>query len=170
LEETDNSFPYSGVTAFRPPLQWTLTTNDKYYGTHVRSAYVVRSGNGNQTATWKIPVPAGGGMYELFYYVTRMNDGRGGGGSQQRGGGGQQQNPGNMEYQFKIKYKIGEDNFSEESAYIYFKKVNADGWYKLGIGAFSLTEGDTMRVTLSNNTKSKTLVVADAVKIAKRAY
>ena len=161
LEETDNSFPYSGVTSFRPPLQWTLTTNERFYGTHVRSAYVVRNGNGNQTATWKIPVPAGGGMYELYYHLTRAIDGRG----DRRGG---DQNAGNIEYQFKVKYRVNEKDFSEESAYIYFRKVKADGWNKLG--NYFLSEGDTARVTLSNNTKSKTLVVADAVKIVKRQY
>jgi len=172
LEETDNSFPYSGVTAFRPPLQWTLTTNDRYFGTHVRSAYVVRSGSGGQTATWKIPIPAGGGNYDLFYHLTRQNEGRGmPGQAQQRGGGGgggQQQGTGNIEYQFKVKYKVGESGESNESAYINFRRVNSDGWFKLGSYFFS--EGDTARVTLNNNTKGRTLVVADAVKIVKRQY
>ena len=61
----DDSFPYSGVSNWRPPLRWTLTTNDKYYGTHIRSAYVVRSGSGTQTATWRIPVPESG-QYDLY--------------------------------------------------------------------------------------------------------
>jgi len=65
----DNSFPYQGVSGRRPPLQWTLTTNDKYYGTHIRSAYVIKSGSGNQTATWKVPVPSTG-LYDLYFYVV----------------------------------------------------------------------------------------------------
>jgi len=87
----DNSFPYSGVSNWRPPLQWTLTTNDRYYGTSIRSAYVIKSGSGAQTATWKVPVPERG-EYELYFYLTRTDNfrpgGGGGGGGGNRGGGG----------------------------------------------------------------------------------
>jgi hypothetical protein len=69
----DDSFPYSGVSNWRPPLRWTLTTNDKYYGTHIRSAYVVRSGSGTQTATWRIPVPESG-QYDLYYWVYKPDE------------------------------------------------------------------------------------------------
>jgi hypothetical protein len=154
LEEVgDNSFPYSGVSSWNPPLQWTLTTNDKYYGTHVRSAYVVKSGKGSQIATWKIPVPAAG-LYDLFYYVTKTEDARNRRWDQGRGRGGSS----DAEYQFKLKYDNGEEN-----AYINIRHAN-DGWSILGTYFFS---EDTVRVTLSNNCKLN-MVVADAVKIAKR--
>ena len=154
----DNSFPYSGVSPWRPPLQWTLTTNDKYYGTHVRSAYVIKSGSGSQTATWKIPVPSDG-LYDLFFYVTKPDDPRRRGQQQQQ----QQQNRGRRgssddEYPFKVVYD-GE----EENAYINVTRVN-EGWNLLGTYFFSQ---DTVKVTVSNNTKLRT-VIADAVKITKR--
>lgn len=41
----DTSFKYSGVSDWRPPLQWTATTNANYYGKYIRSAYVIKSGN-----------------------------------------------------------------------------------------------------------------------------
>jgi hypothetical protein len=52
VEETP--FKYSGISWWRPPLQWTATTNDRYYGKYIRSAFVIKSGDGSQTATWKV--------------------------------------------------------------------------------------------------------------------
>ena len=64
----DNSFRYSGVSNWRPPLQWTLTTNVNLW--HPYSLGLCnQSGSGNQTATWKIPV-LDAGQYDLFYWVT----------------------------------------------------------------------------------------------------
>jgi ABC-type transport system involved in multi-copper enzyme maturation permease subunit len=146
----DHSFRYSGVSEWRPPLEWTLTTNDKYYGTHVRSAYVIKSGAGSQTATWKIPVPAVG-QYDLFYYVYRpmeVNNRRGGG----RPGGG------DTEYNFKVKY-----DGDEENAYIDVRRSN-EGWSLLGTYYFNK---DTVQVVLTNDCNLRS-VTADAVKIVRR--
>lgn len=150
----DNSFRYAGVSDWRPPLQWTLTTNDKYWGKHVRSAYVIKSGTGSQTATWKIPVPEAG-RYDLLYYVYKPDElrrGRGGG----RGGRGR--TGGDTEYHFKVKYDGDEDN-----AYINLQR-SEEGWSIVGTYFFS---DDTVQVVLGNNSKLRT-VTADAVKIVKR--
>lgn len=152
----DNSFRYSGVSSWRPPLQWTLTTNDKYYGTHVRSAYVIKSGSGSQTATWKIPVPDAG-QYDLYYYVYKPDElrrGRGRG----PGGGGRGRSGGDPEYHFKVRY-----DDDEENAYINLQR-SEEGWSILGTYFFS---NDTVQVVLSNNCKLRT-VTADAVKIVRR--
>lgn len=146
----DNSFRYSGISNWRPPLQWTLTTNDKYYGTHVRSAYVIKSGSGSQTATWKIPVPSAG-QYDLYYYVYKPDDARRG----RRGGGG---GGGDSEYHFKVKY-----DEEEEHAYVDIRRSD-EGWSLLGTYYFS---GDTAQVVLSNDCKLRS-VTADAVKIVRR--
>jgi hypothetical protein len=146
----DNSFLYQGVSDWRPPLQWTLTTNNKYYGRHIRSAYVIKSGSGNQTATWKIPVPAIG-RYDLYYYTFRQENRRGG-----RGGGRERGE--DAEYNFKVKYDGG-----EEKAYINIRNIE-EGWNLLGTYFFN---GDTVEVVLSNEFKSR-LVTADAVKVVKR--
>lgn len=150
----DDGFPYSGVSDWRPPLQWTLTTNDKYYGAHIRSAYVVKSGSGNQTATWKIPV-LDAGRYDLFYWVYKPDELR-----RRRGGGrrGGRSGSGDAEYHFKVKYNGHEDN-----AYIDLQQ-SEEGWSELGTYFFS---NDTVEVVLGNNTKLRT-VTADAVKIVKR--
>lgn len=153
----DNSFRYSGVSGWRPPLQWTLTTNDKYWGTHVRSAYVIKSGSGSQTATWKIPVPEAG-QYDLFYYVYKPDELRRGRGRGQGGRGGRGSSGGDAEYHFKVQYDGDVDN-----AYINLHR-SEEGWSILGSYFFS---DDTVQVVLSNNSKLRT-VTADAVKIVKR--
>jgi hypothetical protein len=156
LDQTDDhSFRYSGVFPWRPPLQWTLTTNDRYYGTHIRSAYVIRSGNGSQTATWKIPVPDKG-QYDLYFYLASSPDitnaGRG------RGRRGRSGDSGDPEYRFKVKY-----DGDEERAYINLKRLS-DGWNLLGTYYFN---EDTVNVILTNESKVSS-VTADAVKIVRR--
>lgn len=146
----DHSFRYSGVSNWRPPLQWTLTTNDKYYGTHVRSAYVIKSGSGSQTATWKIPVPVKG-QYDLYYSVYKPDDVRRGG--RNRGGGS-----GDTEYHFKVRY-----DDEEEEAYVDLRRSD-EGWNLLGTYYFN---EDTVKVILTNDCKLRS-VTADAVKIVKR--
>ena len=152
----DDSFPYSGVQSWRPPLQWTLTTNDKYYGTHIRSAYAIKSGNGNQTATWKVPVPEKG-LYDLFYYITLQDDQRNR--SQNNRGGNNSGSSGKMEYHLKVQYDNDVDH-----AYINLRRAE-DGWNR--VGAYYFSE-DTIKVVLSNDIANVRMVTADAVKIVKR--
>jgi ABC-type transport system involved in multi-copper enzyme maturation permease subunit len=156
LDQMDKgSFDYSGVSNWRPPLQWTLTTNDRYYGTRVRSAYVIKSGSGNQTATWKVPVP-NAGTYDLFYWVYKPDDVRHRGGWGR--GGGRGRTRGDAEYRFQVHYDGGED-----AAYIDLRRAD-DGWSLLGTYFFS---EDTVRVVLSDECKLRS-VTADAVRIVRR--
>lgn len=140
----DVSFKYAGVSPWRAPLQWTATTNASYYGKYIRSAYVIKSGNGSQTATWKVPVPSVG-RYEVFYYVSKDNEMK-------------YNNRVEGEYHFKVYY----DNEVEE-AYIDLGKAN-EGWEQLGAYYFG---ADTARIVLTNECKLRS-VTADAVKIVKR--
>ena len=149
----DNSFRYSGVSSWRPPLKWTLTTNEKYYGTHVRSAYIIKSGNGSQTATWKIPVPDAG-QYELYYWVYKPDELRRGG----RRGGGRGRSGGDAEYHFKVKY-----DGDEENAFINLQSAE-EGWSIVGTYFFS---EDTVEVVLGDDSKLRS-ITADAVKIVRR--
>jgi hypothetical protein len=133
-------------------LQWTLTTNDKYYGKHVRSAYVIKSGSGSQIATWKIPVPESG-QYDLYYYIYKPDELRRGRGRRGRGRTG-----GDPEYHFKVRY-----DGDEENAYINLQR-SEEGWSILGTYFFS---NDTVQVVLSNDSRLST-VTADAVRIVRR--
>lgn len=151
LDRVDNhSFRYSGVSEWRPPLQWTLTTRDKYYGTYIRSAYVIKSGTGNQTATWKIPVPRAG-QYDVYYYVYKSDELR-----NENNGARNKRN--DMKYHFKICY-----DRDEEEAYMDMMSSD-EGWNLLGNYYFN---EDTVRVVLTNETKLRT-VTADAVKIVRK--
>lgn len=141
----DDSFKYSGVSWWRAPIQWTPTTNAGYYGEFVRSAYVIKSGNGKQTATWKVPLPEHG-TYEVYYYVYKDSEVR----WQRREG----------EYHFRID--AGKET---EDAYLNLRR-SEDGWERLGVYYF---ETDTARVVLNNECKLRT-VAADAVKFVKRNY
>lgn len=140
----DTSFKYVGTPWWRPPLQWTATTNEGYYGKYIRSAYVIKSGNGGQTATWKVPVPESG-QYDLYYHVLKDNELRWN--DRARG-----------EYHFKVMYDNG-----VEDAYIDLRKAN-DGWEQVGT---YFINSDTIRVVLTDECKLRT-VTADAVKIVKR--
>lgn len=140
----DTSFKYSGVSEWRPPLQWTATTNNNYYGKYIRSAYVIKSGNGSQTATWKVPIPAEG-QYDVYYYVSKNNEIR----YNDRAEG---------EYRFKVRQGTG-----SEDAYINLRRAN-EGWEQFGVYYFT---ADTAYITLSNECKLRS-VAADAVKLVKR--
>lgn len=142
VEET--SFKYSGVPWWRPPLQWIATTNANYYGKYIRSAYVIKSGNGTQTAMWKVPVPEAG-QYDLYYHVFKDNELR-------------WNNHLQGEYHFKVMYDDG-----VEDAYINLRKAN-EGWEQVGTYFFS---ADTIQVVLTDECKLRS-VTADAVKIVKR--
>ena len=105
---------------------------------------MIKSGNGSQTATWKVPVPSAG-QYDVYYYVSKDNELKY---NKQAGG----------EYHFKVEY----DEEMEE-AYIDLRKAN-EGWEPIGTYYFS---SDTVRVVLTNECKLRS-VTADAVKIVKR--
>ncbi|MDR1646073.1 MAG: ABC transporter permease subunit [Tannerellaceae bacterium] len=139
----DSPFPYAGVT-WRAPLQWTATTNAGYYGKYIRSAYVIRNGNGSQTATWKVPVPSPG-HYDVYYYMSDVY---------------RQNNPNRRaaEYHFRISY----DGDTEDT---YLNLSTADkGWTSIGAYYFS---SDTIRIALTNDCDWRR-ISADAVRIVKR--
>ena len=147
LDKVDeDSFKYRGVSWWRSPLEWTLTTDAAYYGKYIRSAYVVKSGKGDQLATWKAQIPEEG-QYELYYYVYRSPDIRYG-----------RHFRGKTEYKFKIEY--GDES---EDGYIDVRRAN-DGWER--IGTYYFKEGP-VSVTLSNKTELRS-VTADAVKFVRK--
>jgi ABC-type transport system involved in multi-copper enzyme maturation permease subunit len=144
LDKTeDASFPYAGVNR-RLSFRWTATTHADYYGKYIRSAYVIRNGNGSQTATWKVPVPSPG-YYDLYYYMSDVyhqgND-----------------NSYSAEYRFRIAY-------DEETEDAYLNLQTADkGWTPIGA---CYVASDTIRITLTNECEWRRLS-ADAIRIVKR--
>lgn len=145
----EEDFKYVGVQPWRVPSRWTATTDGRYYGQSVRSAYVIRSGDGRQFAKWSVPIPESG-RYDLYYHVkvpdeVRWRDRR-------RGG--------KNTYHFLIKN--GEE---EDEVEINLKKVE-DGWVQLGTTL--RIDSDTIYVTLSDKTTDVRMVIADAVKLVRK--
>jgi len=54
LNEVENTSKYSGMNWWRPPTNWTATTNSDFYGEYVRSAYYIKGGEGNLSANLTI--------------------------------------------------------------------------------------------------------------------
>ncbi|MDD4823290.1 MAG: xanthan lyase [Bacteroidales bacterium] len=163
----DEDFKYHGFSEWRAPFNWTPTTDNGFFGKAIRSAYVIRSGDGSQYATWHVPLD-GPGTYDVYYYVRRpeqmrwnmevsVSGGRGGRGGD-RGGRGGQGGRDDQSYVFSINY----DGTKEETL-LDLRRAD-DGWQELGSYTFYC---DTVDVVLSNKTKLST-VTADAVKFVKR--
>jgi ABC-type transport system involved in multi-copper enzyme maturation permease subunit len=128
------------------PVTWSLSANSDYFGKTEHSALVVRSGDGNKTATWKKTLPAPG-YYDVYVWLT----------SQRRfgpGHGRDNDNEQNGKYTYSVKHDDGVEKIELEL------KDFEKGWNLLG--SFYLS-GDTATVTLTD-AGGADKVVADAVK------
>ena len=140
----DNKTKYSGFSGWRPPRNWTLTTNSSFYGAFVRSAYYIRSGEGNRKVSWHIPIKEAG-YYQVYAYVYK--DSRG---------------PRRHSESGSYHYIIHHDDGNEE-AEMDLQSASA-GWNSLGNYYFS---PDTAVIELTNQSEAR-LVVADAIKLIKQ--
>ncbi|MEO1259812.1 MAG: hypothetical protein AAFZ15_13550 [Bacteroidota bacterium] len=141
-EEED--FKYKGTKVWRPPLNWTATTDDEFFGEFVRSAFYIKAGDGTKEAKWKIPITEPG-RYDVFYHVFKdesFNWWR-----DQKGS-----------YHFKIPHENGQDEPTIE-----LSQQTPSGWTSLGDYEFA---ADTITISLTNETKLRA-VFADAVKLVR---
>ena len=141
-EEAD--FKYQGTRVWRPPLNWTATTNDHLFGEFIRSAFYIKAGDGSKEAKWRIPVTEPG-RYDVFYHVYKdqsFNWNRDQTGS----------------YQFIIPHQNGIDRPTLE-----LNRQTPGGWTSLGDYVFT---SDTITITLSNESRLRA-VFADAVKLVR---
>ena len=144
LKEKPNQSKYSGINFWRPPTNWTATTNSDFYGEYVRSAYYIKGGTGDLKAAWKIPLKKTG-YYDVFAYMYKArNFGRGG---DDRGNKG--------EYHFIIHSDEGEQEIVIDN-----DNVEA-GWNHLGTYNF---DTETALIELSNKSELR-MIFADAVKV-----
>ena len=139
-----DDFKYKGSIIWRPPLNWTPTTNDRLFGEFIRSAYYIKAGDGSKEAYWKVPL-RGAGRYDVFYHVYKDVSFRWN--RNQKGS-----------YQFVIPHDSGTDRPTLE-----LTRQIPDGWFRLGDYYFS---SDTVTVTLTNESRLRA-VFADAVKFVK---
>ncbi len=142
MKSTKSKQKYSGFS-WRTPIDWTLTTNDAFYGKYVKSAEFARAGSGDHKAIWKIPVKEAS-FYDVYYYIDQKKFER-----YNRGRPGQ--------YQFIIQH----NNETDEP--LLSLKSSEPGWNSLGSYYFS---ADTAVIELTNKSDGR-IVVADAVKLVK---
>ena len=140
----EEGFKYKGTRVWRPPLNWTATTNDEFFGEFVRSAFYIKAGDGAKEAKWNIPITEPG-RYDVYYHVYKDRSFRWN--RNQRGS-----------YQFTIPHQNGVDNPKIE-----LNRDSPAGWTALGDYSFS---ADTVTISLSNETKLRA-VFADAIKLVK---
>ena len=142
VTEEESTLKYVGVNWWRPPTNWTATTSTDFYGEYVRSAYYIKGGEGNLSATWNVPLKKEG-YYDVYYHLYK---------GRQRG---RDRGDEKGEYNFKI-YSDGEE---EDVA---LAVQNADnGWNHLGSFFFS---PDTAKIVLTNKSELR-MIYADAVKL-----
>jgi len=136
---------YKGIAFWNPPVEWTLTTNEQFYGKQIRSAYYLKSGTGDRKVTWNVPVKVVG-YYKLLAYIPKV-----------RGGWNRNEKKIDEEYNFTIFHDDGQDH------QVVNMKNNDSGWMEIGSYHFS---PDTVKIELSNLSKAK-IIFADAVKLVK---
>lgn len=142
VKEKEGKSKYSGINRWRPPTNWTATTNSDFYGEYVRSAYYIKGGEGDLKAIWNVPVKKAG-YYDVYFHLYKMRGGR------------RDRQEAKGEYNFTI---YGDDGAEDVAMAV----QNADdGWNHLGSFYFA---PDTAKIELSNKSELRQ-IFADAVKI-----
>lgn len=143
IKEEEKKRKYEGINWWRPPMNWTATTNDEFYGEYVLSAHYIKGDSeGKMKATWNVPVKKAG-YYDVYFHLDKMRS-RGRDRKEEKG---------------TYNFTIHADDGPEEAA---LEVHNAEkGWCHLGSFYFS---SETAVVELSNKTDLR-FVFADAVKI-----
>ena len=142
IKEEEKTSKYQGVSWWRPATSWTAITNDELYGEYVRSGYYIKGGEGDQVATWNVPIQ-NAGYYDVYYHLYKMSP----------RGRNREEDKGN--YNFTI---YGDDGPEEAALDV---QSAEGGWVNLGSYYFS---PDTAKIELSNKTQQR-MVFADAVKL-----
>ena len=162
IQNDNDEQKYVGIRFNRPPNSWKATAQAQFYGKYVLSAYVTANGNGDRKAIWNGNIKETG-MYEIYFYISKMpTRGRGGPGGGGGSGGGQRGPEGRNEnqeqsegsYLLTVFHDDGEDEVNIDIA------TAEDGWNL--VGTFYLSQGPA-KVLLSNETEGN-IVIADAVK------
>jgi len=142
--KNNKQLKYKGIVFWNPPVEWTLTTNEQFYGKQIRSAYYLKGGNGDRKVTWNVPLKVAG-YYKLSAYIPKIR------------GGWNRDEKTDEEYNFTIFHDDGQDH------QVVNMKDNDSGWMEIGSYHFS---PDTVKIELSNLSKARN-IFADAVKLIK---
>ncbi len=145
-ESKDNDLKYKGMNLWNPEVEWTLTTNEQFYGKQIRSAYYCKGGTGDRKAIWSVPIKDGG-YYKVYAYIPKIRFGF------NRDGGNQPEET----YNYNVTYDDGVDHP------VVKPDPRESTWVEVGTYHFS---SDSAKIELTNNSKAKT-VYADAIKLVK---
>jgi hypothetical protein len=143
-KETEGAQKYTGLNYWRPPANWSATTNSDFFGEYVRSAHYIKAGDGSMKAKWHVPIEEAG-YYDVYYHLYKPRR------------FGRRGNDDNGEYQFFI---YSDEGTEEQSLGI---QSAEEGWNHLGSYYFA---PDTALVELTNKSQSR-IVFADAVRLVK---
>ena len=141
----DNELKYKGMNLWNPEVEWTLTTNEQFYGKQIRSAYYCKGGTGDRKAIWSVPIKAGG-YYKVYAYIPKIRFGF------SRDGNQPEEN-----YNFNVTYDDGVDHP------VIKPDPRESTWVEVGTYHFS---SDSAKIELTNNSKART-IFADAIKLVK---
>lgn len=160
-EETER-INYRAINPWWTPSTWTPTAHSGMFGQTIRSALVVRSGDGSNTARWST-VMEEAGFYDIYVYIPvsamyRGSTGRGRGDRSGDRGRGRRGGPEFADKGTVYHYQVTSNEGTEEVAFALDRPE--DGWNRLGTFHFP---ADTATVMLTNMTNGSR-VVADAVK------
>ena len=145
-----------------PPGSWTPIVDQSYYGRLVRSAYMIKAGEGKKKVAWNIALKESGD-YDIFFYYDGMSGYFLRGfirGMREGQRGGQPRRPPSQQIE---RHFIVFHEGREEKVVIDLQNAQ-QGW--ILIGTFRLENGSA-RVELTDENKSS-LVIADAVKWTKK--
>ena len=144
-DNQENELKYKGMNLWNPEVEWTLTTNEQFYGKQIRSAYYCKGGTGERKAIWSVPIKEGG-YYRVYAYIPKIRFGF------NRDGNQPEEN-----YNFNVTYDDGVDHP------VVKPDARESTWVEVGTYHFS---SDSAKIELTNNSKAKT-VYADAIKLVK---
>ena len=63
----DDTVGFRGINIYNPPVFWTKSTNQDYYGLLVRSAHVKKAGEGEDRVVWNVELKETGD-YDIYFY------------------------------------------------------------------------------------------------------
>jgi hypothetical protein len=169
-KDKEEGLKYESLHEWWTPSRWTPVAHSAYYGETVRSAMVIRNGDGTNYVSWSTVLPDKG-FYDVYVYIPvsamyERPSRREQGGNNQGGGPGQggerRFGPEFADKGADYHYTITSNEGSEKL--IFELNSPEDGWNRIGSFHFP---ADSATVTLSNETDGRR-VIADAVKWVKR--
>jgi hypothetical protein len=141
----EDDLKYKGMQMWNPQVEWTLTTNEQFYGKQIRSAYYCKGGTGERKAIWSAAIKEAG-YYKVYAYIPKI-----------RFGWNHDNNQPEEDYNFNVIHDDGIDHP------VLKPDARESTWVEVGTYHFS---SDSARIELTNNSKARS-IFADAIKLVK---